>query len=410
MAIGRILHRGAAEGAAVAGERATRSSTGRPRTTTPRDVADLVARPRRRTTAGCATSSRRCAPAPASSELLRRDRHRPVVPRPDRAAQRGRRGGRATPPSWTATCCAGPSGTASPTPRSASCAACPRTSSAASATRCGSGRSSRPSTPAPRSSPPLTPYHYSSYDEETEVAPREEPAVVILGSGPNRIGQGIEFDYSCVHASFALRERGLRDRDGQLQPRDRLDRLRHLRPALLRAAHARGRPRGRARRAGRPGRSLGVIVQLGGQTPLGLAQGSRTPASRSSAPAPRPSIWPRTAAPSAEVLADAGLIAPKHGTATSYDGARRIAAEIGYPVLVRPSYVLGGRGMEIVYDDEQLATYMARGHRGEPRPPGAGRPVPRRRDRDRRRRALRRRGALPRWRDGAHRGGRHPLR
>ena len=100
-----------------------------------------------------------------------------------------------------------------------------------------------------------TPYHYSSYDEETEVAPRERPAVIILGSGPNRIGQGIEFDYSCVHASMALCRGRLRDRDGQLQPRDRLDRLRHLRPALLRAAHARGRARDRARRgAGRPGR------------------------------------------------------------------------------------------------------------------------------------------------------------
>ncbi len=141
------------------------------------------------------------------------------------------------------------------------------------------------------------------------------------------------------------------------------------------------------------------------------AAASRTPACRSSAPAPRRSTWPRTAARSAEVLADAGLLAPKHGTATSYDEARRIAAEIGYPVLVRPSYVLGGRGMEIVYDEEQLrrptwreATEVVR------RAPGAGRPVPRRRDRDRRRRAVRRRGALPRRRDGAHRGGRHPLR
>ena len=100
-----------------------------------------------------------------------------------------------------------------------------------------------------------TPYHYSSYDEETEVQPREKPAVIILGSGPNRIGQGIEFDYSCVHASLALSRGRLRDRHGQLQPGDGLDRLRHLRPALLRAAHARGRARDRARRAaGRPDR------------------------------------------------------------------------------------------------------------------------------------------------------------
>ena len=100
-----------------------------------------------------------------------------------------------------------------------------------------------------------TPYHYSSYDEETEVQPREKPAVLILGSGPNRIGQGIEFDYSCVHASHGAVRGRLRDRDGQLQPRDRLHRLRHLRPAVLRAADARGRAGDRARRdAGRPGR------------------------------------------------------------------------------------------------------------------------------------------------------------
>ena len=96
--------------------------------------------------------------------------------------------------------------------------------------------------------PALTPYHYSSYDFETEVTPSERTKVVIIGSGPNRIGQGVEFDYSCVHASFALSDAGLRDRHGQLQPRDRLDGLRHERPPVLRAADARGRARGAARR------------------------------------------------------------------------------------------------------------------------------------------------------------------
>ena len=100
-----------------------------------------------------------------------------------------------------------------------------------------------------------TPYHYSSYDDETEVEPRDRPAVIILGSGPNRIGQGIEFDYSCVHAAHDAARGRLRDGDGQLQPRDGLDRLRHQRPAVLRAAHARRRPRDRARRASRSGRS-----------------------------------------------------------------------------------------------------------------------------------------------------------
>ncbi len=88
-----------------------------------------------------------------------------------------------------------------------------------------------------------TPYHYGTYEDEDEVAPLGRPAVVILGSGPNRIGQGVEFDYCCVHAAFALHRRRLRDGDGQLQPGDGVDRLRHERPPLLRAAHGRGRAR-----------------------------------------------------------------------------------------------------------------------------------------------------------------------
>ena len=145
-----------------------------------------------------------------------------------------------------------------------------------------------------------TPYHYSTYDEETEVAPQpDRPKVLILGSGPNRIGQGIEFDYSCVHAALALRRRRLRDRDGQLQPGDRLHRLRHLRPALLRAAHAGGRARGGARRAGVRHRSPGSSARSAGRRRSGWRSGSRTPACRSSAPSRRRSTWPRTAARSA---------------------------------------------------------------------------------------------------------------
>ena len=109
---------------------------------------------------------------------------------------------------------------------------------------------------------------------------------------------------------------------------------------------------------------LGVIVQLGGQTPLGLAQRLKDAGVPIVGTSPEAIHLAEDRGAFSEVLADAGLIAPKHGTATSYDGARRVAADIGYPVLVRPSYVLGGRGMEIVYDDEQLATYMARGDRG----------------------------------------------
>ena len=203
----------------------------------------------------------------------------------------------------------------------------------------------------------LTPYHYSSYDEETEVMPREEPAVIILGSGPNRIGQGIEFDYSCVHASFALRERGFRTVMVNCNPEtvstdyDTSDRL-YFEPLtledVLEVVHAEQQA----------GPVLGVVVQLGGQTPLGLAQRLKDAGVPIIGTSPEAIHLAEDRRAFSEVLADAGLIAPKHGTATSYEGARRIAADIGYPVLVRPSYVLGGRGMEIVYDDEQLATYM----------------------------------------------------
>ncbi len=203
-----------------------------------------------------------------------------------------------------------------------------------------------------------TPYHYSSYDEETEVAPRDEPAVIILGSGPNRIGQGIEFDYSCVHASFALREQGLRTVMVNCNPEtvstdyDTSDRL-YFEPLtledVLEVVHAEQQA----------GPVVGVVVQLGGQTPLGLAQRLKDAGVPIVGTSPEAIHLAEDRGAFGEVLADAGLTAPKHGTATSYEGALRIATEIGYPVLVRPSYVLGGRGMQIVYDDEQLATYMA---------------------------------------------------
>ncbi len=203
----------------------------------------------------------------------------------------------------------------------------------------------------------LTPYHYSSYDEETEVAPREQPAVLILGSGPNRIGQGIEFDYSCVHASFALRAQGLCTVMVNCNPEtvstdyDTSDRL-YFEPLtledVLEVVHA-------ERRAGPV---LGVVVQLGGQTPLALAAGLEAAGVEILGTSVHGTHRAEDRGSFSEVLADAGLVAPTHGTATSFDGARRVAAGIGYPVLVRPSYVLGGRGMEIVYDEDQLATYM----------------------------------------------------
>ena len=254
-----------------------------------------------------------------------------------------------------------------------------------------------------------TPYHYSSYDEETEVAPREKPAVIILGSGPNRIGQGIEFDYSCVHASMALSEAGYETVMVNCNPEtvstdyDTSDRL-YFEPLtledVLEIVHAEQQA----------GPIAGVICQLGGQTPLGLAQGLEDNGVPIVGTSPGAIHLAEERGAFGRVLAEAGLPAPKHGMATSFAEARAIAAEIGYPVLVRPSYVLGGRGMEIVYGDEALEGYIQRATADQPRAPGAGGPVHRRRGRDRRRRALRRRGAVPRRRHGAHRGGRHPLR
>ena len=204
-----------------------------------------------------------------------------------------------------------------------------------------------------------TPYHYSSYDEETEVAPREREAVLILGSGPNRIGQGIEFDYSCVHASMALSAAGYETVMVNCNPEtvstdyDTSDRL-YFEPLtledVLEVVHAEVAA----------GPVAGVIVSLGGQTPLGLAQGLADAGVAILGTPPAAIHLAEERGAFGRVLAEAGLPAPKHGTATSFDQAKAIADQIGYPVLVRPSYVLGGRGMEIVYDDDALRGYIER--------------------------------------------------
>src|SRR4051794_31997780 len=204
-----------------------------------------------------------------------------------------------------------------------------------------------------------TPYHYSSYDEETEVRPREKPAVLILGSGPNRIGQGIEFDYSCVHASLALSAAGYETVMVNCNPEtvstdyDTSDRL-YFEPLtledVLEVFHAESQA----------GPVAGVICQLGGQTPLGLAQGLQDAGVPIVGTTPGAIHLAEERGAFGRVLAEAGLPAPKHGMATTFEQAQAIAAEIGYPVLVRPSYVLGGRGMEIVYDDTALSGYIER--------------------------------------------------
>ncbi len=204
-----------------------------------------------------------------------------------------------------------------------------------------------------------TPYHYSSYDLETEVEPRTRPAVIILGSGPNRIGQGIEFDYSCVHAALTLREAGFETVMVNCNPEtvstdyDTSDRL-YFEPLtaedVLEIVHAETAA----------GPLLGVICQLGGQTPLGLAQTLKDNGVPLLGTQPEAIHLAEERGAFGRVLAEAGLPAPKHGTAFTFAQAREIAAKIGYPVLVRPSYVLGGRGMEIVYDEAMLADYLER--------------------------------------------------
>jgi len=218
-----------------------------------------------------------------------------------------------------------------------------------------------------------TPYHYSAYeldpDAETEVTEqREREKVLILGSGPNRIGQGIEFDYSCVHAAMALRAAGFETVMVNCNPEtvstdyDTSDRL-YFEPLtfedVIEVVHSEQRS----------GTVAGVIVQLGGQTPLGLAQRLADAGVPIVGTPPEAIHLAEERGAFGKLLTDAGLPAPKYGMATSFDEAKAIADEIGYPVLVRPSYVLGGRGMEIVYDEDSLAGYIARATEVSPEHP-----------------------------------------
>jgi carbamoyl-phosphate synthase large subunit len=205
-----------------------------------------------------------------------------------------------------------------------------------------------------------TPYYYSTYDEETEVLPQKDrEKVIILGSGPNRIGQGIEFDYSCVHAVMSLREAGYETVMVNCNPEtvstdyDTADRL-YFEPLtledVLEVVHAEQES----------GSVAGVICTLGGQTPLGLAQRLKDNGVPLLGTPPEAIDLAEHRGAFGRVLDQAGLPSPKHGTATSFTEAKEAADRIGYPVLVRPSYVLGGRGMEIVYDEANLAAYIER--------------------------------------------------
>ncbi|MEY4263346.1 MAG: hypothetical protein RLY88_1054 [Actinomycetota bacterium] len=207
--------------------------------------------------------------------------------------------------------------------------------------------------------PALTPYHYSTYEEETEVVPSDRKKVVILGSGPNRIGQGVEFDYSCVHASFALSDAGYETIMINCNPEtvstdyDTSDRL-YFEPLtledVLEVIHAEQQS----------GQLIGVVVQLGGQTALGLAKGLEAAGIPILGTSPSAIDLAEERGLFSKILDDGGLLSPANGTAVTLAEAEVIANRIGYPVLVRPSFVLGGRGMEIVYDQNGICDYFDR--------------------------------------------------
>ena len=202
-----------------------------------------------------------------------------------------------------------------------------------------------------------TPYYYSTYGIEDEVRDNDRKKVMILGGGPNRIGQGIEFDYCCVHASFALRELGYETIMVNSNPEtvstdyDTSDKL-YFEPLTLEDVL------NIYERENRHDQVLGVIVQFGGQTPLNLAKGLEENGVRIIGTSPKNIELAEDRKMFAKLLDDLGLHQAPSGTATSLEEALAITAKIGYPSLVRPSFVLGGRAMQIVYSDAELTHYM----------------------------------------------------
>ncbi len=201
----------------------------------------------------------------------------------------------------------------------------------------------------------FTPYYYSTYEEEDEVTVTSRPKIMILGGGPNRIGQGIEFDYCCCHASFALKEIGFETIMVNCNPEtvstdyDTSDRL-YFEPVTFEDVMnivEKEKPKG-------------VIVQFGGQTPLNLALSLKKAGVPIIGTNPDAIDRAEDRKKFKEVLDKLGLKQPENGTAVTFEEAKKEARRIGYPVLVRPSYVLGGRAMEIVYDEPSLQHYMKR--------------------------------------------------
>ena len=198
-----------------------------------------------------------------------------------------------------------------------------------------------------------TPYYYSTYEQENDAKPTERKKVMILGSGPNRIGQGIEFDYCCVHAVFSLKEEGYETIMVNCNPEtvstdyDTSDRL-FFEPIThedVMNIYENEKPEG-------------VIVQFGGQTPLNIAKDLEESGARILGTSVEAIDIAEDRKRFSELLKKLGIPQPEHGIAYSIEEAKEIAKKIGYPVLVRPSYVLGGRAMEIVYDEETLERYI----------------------------------------------------
>ena len=203
----------------------------------------------------------------------------------------------------------------------------------------------------------MTPYLYSTYDEEDEAPPTDKPKIIILGSGPNRIGQGIEFDYCCCHAAFALKDDGYETIMVNCNPEtvstdyDTSDRL-YFEPLTLEDVM------GVYNHEASSGAKIGMIVQFGGQTPLNLAQRLRAAGVPIIGTSPESIDLAEDRKLFGKLLEELQIPQPAGGTATSVEEALAVAERVGYPVLVRPSYVLGGRAMVIAYDAESVARYM----------------------------------------------------
>ncbi len=249
-----------------------------------------------------------------------------------------------------------------------------------------------------------TAYLYSTYEEECEAAPSRQRKIMILGGGPNRIGQGIEFDYCCVHAALALREDGFETIMVNCNPEtvstdyDTSDRL-YFEPLTLEDVLeiiAKERPEG-------------VIVQFGGQTPLKLSRALEAAGAPIIGTSPDSIDIAEDRERFQQLVRRLGLKQPANATARTEEQAVQLAREVGYPLVVRPSYVLGGRAMEIVFTEEDLRAYMGHAVQVSNDSPGAARSLSRCRHRGRRRCGVRWRGRADRRHHGARRAGRRAL-